>query len=212
MEEYPMPLIFCINLDERKDRWNVIQNFGKEVGIQIIRLPAEKADAGWKGCGLSHAKACKIAKLLGLPWVLILEDDVMSNKERWDQFMGYLPTLWRRRDEWDYFNGGPWWLRSPRLFDKDAKLASGTSLLTHFVLYNRHLIDTIAEWVPKPEGNPVDCYLSWNFRCIFGYPHIAYQRNTVSNIRDSFADQEGDLKKVEDEIRDQIWPRLFPTA
>ena len=181
-----MPLIFCINLDDRKDRWETIKKMGDDVGIQIIRLPGVKADEGWKGCSLSHVKACNIAKMLDLPWVLVLEDDCQFTKEAWDRFVSYLPVLWRRRADWNYFNGGPTYISWICPWDKDARLASGHALTLHFALYNKNVYDTILNW--KEADYVLDYSLRNKSRCIFAQQMIATQRPSYSDIEKTVKD------------------------
>ena len=53
---------YVINLDERNDRWEQIQNSFKQYNIHLERISAIRDPVGWKGCGYSHMKVIKMAK------------------------------------------------------------------------------------------------------------------------------------------------------
>ena len=189
MSSYPEPRIFCINLDHRTDRWQHIQRIAKECNIHITRLPAVRSDQGWQGCGYSHQKACRLAKALNLPWVLVLEDDADFTKEKLDQFKSYLPYLWENKDKWEYFNGGPWWIMFPEMFSKEPTLIKAHTLLTHFILYNSDFYDTVMKWEPVNDmKNTYDIYLQYSCKSVIGYPSIAYQIPSKSDIISSSND------------------------
>ena len=78
--------IFCINLDDRKDRWEKCLNKFSLLGIKdkVERLSAvnlsnltdiDPKTRGRAGCALSHAKILRKAKELNLDNYLVLEDD-----------------------------------------------------------------------------------------------------------------------------------------
>jgi len=67
---------FCINLDQRTDRWEEVQPDFAKLGIQVERFSAIKCERGADGCARSFLGCLKIAKERGLHHCLILEDDV----------------------------------------------------------------------------------------------------------------------------------------
>ena len=71
--------VLYINLDSSTDRKDRLLNHLYSYGIPeslIVRVPAmEHVLCGHYGCTLSHIKALKIAKKMGLKKVMILEDD-----------------------------------------------------------------------------------------------------------------------------------------
>ena len=70
------PLIYCINLDGRPDRWEKAQEEFKKVGIENVqRFSAIKENPPWLGCYSSHLEILTEAELLQKN-VLIFEDDV----------------------------------------------------------------------------------------------------------------------------------------
>lgn len=183
MSDFLEPLIYCINLDDRTDRWAHIKKIATDCNIHITRLPAVRSNEGWEGCGYSHQKACRLAKALNLPWVLVLEDDAEFTKEKWEQFKTYLPYLWQHKDKWEYFNGGPWWIMFPEIFSREPLLIKAHTLLTHFILYNSSFYDTVLKWKPEPAiKNTYDIYLQYACKSVIAYPTIAYQIQSKSDI------------------------------
>ena len=71
--------VVYINLDERTDRLEKIEEFIKPFGDKAIRFPAIKHDKGIVGCVLSHIAVLKLTLENGWNNVLILEDDVSWN-------------------------------------------------------------------------------------------------------------------------------------
>jgi GR25 family glycosyltransferase involved in LPS biosynthesis len=70
--------IYCINLDERTDRWEQAQVEFKKLGVEgVKRFSAIRHERGAIGCRESHLGIIKEAKELGLNNVLIFEDDVL---------------------------------------------------------------------------------------------------------------------------------------
>src|SRR5216117_1383180 len=82
------PLKVCINLDRRADRWKQMQLKFRRHAIHGVRrfsaadgnsltVPPNWSDTpGAYGCLLSHLQVVREARELGMPCVLIFEDDV----------------------------------------------------------------------------------------------------------------------------------------
>jgi GR25 family glycosyltransferase involved in LPS biosynthesis len=66
-----------INLENRKDRKEHIEQELKSVGINAIRFNAIKLQNGRIGCSMSHLKCLQIAKKNNWPYVMICEDDLL---------------------------------------------------------------------------------------------------------------------------------------
>jgi len=68
---------FFINLEERKDRLEHIENELKKIGVIGERINAIKSiKQGAIGCTLSHIQCIKTAKQRDYPYVCIMEDDI----------------------------------------------------------------------------------------------------------------------------------------
>lgn len=73
--------IYCINLDERSDKWQVAQSEFKKYGIENIverfsGYKIHKKKACLVGCALSHLNILKKCKQDKVKNVLVLEDDI----------------------------------------------------------------------------------------------------------------------------------------
>ena len=91
-EKFPYKI--CINLDRRPERWRDMQRKFDQHGIQSVRrFPAVDGDniklpANWthtpgaRGCLLSHLEVVREALRIGLPSILIFEDDAVPDPER----------------------------------------------------------------------------------------------------------------------------------
>jgi GR25 family glycosyltransferase involved in LPS biosynthesis len=76
--------IYCINLDERTDRWELAEKELESVGItNYIRFSAIKNENGAIGCRDSHIEVIKHAKKNNYNRILIFEDDfIFINKNQ----------------------------------------------------------------------------------------------------------------------------------
>ena len=104
---YPYPKFLCINLPERKDRLQQVKDNFKGWNIDLEVVPAVKDTLGWKGCFASHLKCIEKARAENMPWVVIIEDDCKPTDQTKDRFDKVLEALWKIRDKWEIFNGGP---------------------------------------------------------------------------------------------------------
>jgi len=215
------PNIFIINLDDRLDRWTVINDLCIECGLSAQRISAVRASPGWVGCGLSHLKCIEIAKEQKLPWVLILEDDAQFSSNTIDRFRNLLPYLWENRHDWEKFSGGPTFAPdfNACCLDIHHQVVYANGLTTHFDLIHEGGYEKVLQW--KPEfGIPIDVYYyhlartRGGFRCVCTYPHVATQRPSISDVELS-----GDVLNYDNyfqysgmKIRECLDRALFPAS
>ena len=185
--EFPPTLI--INLDERKDRWDGLQQSFKDWPGRLDRVSAVKASPGWKGCYFSHKKCIEVAKERNYPWVLILEDDCRLTETGAARFQSLLPYLWETQDTWDIFNGGPSFIHDAKKINADPLLFSVKAYAAHFCLIHRGSYDTILNF-PEKE---IDVLYSENLRMVCTRPHLAIQEVGKSDITDNTVDYTGVL-------------------
>ena len=107
-EKFPYKI--CINLDRRPERWRDMQRKFDQHGIQSVRrFPAVDGDniklpANWthtpgaRGCLLSHLEVVREALRIGLPNILIFEDDVVFDEQLNQKFRIYIDEL---PPDWD---------------------------------------------------------------------------------------------------------------
>jgi len=190
LTEVPFPQTFVINLDDRVDRWTLIEQACRAAGIRATRIAGVPATPGWRGCALSHLRCIRMAKENNLPWVLILEDDATFTPEAIERFRGLLPYLWEHREQWERFNGGPTFPPDPelKLWSRNPPLVYANGLATHFNLIHRGAYDTILQY-DHEQDHEIDLFymaLEHRFRTVFNnvatWPHISVQRQDSSNI------------------------------
>ena len=175
--------IYVINLKERNDRWEHIENtFGKI--FNIIRVDAVKNDDGVKGCFMSHKKCIKIAKEKNLKNIIVLEDDCTISNEYRKNFFEKFKEIYdflENYSEWDIFLGGTTNLKYENILKKIVFNNNKNTLLeinrgntTHFIVYN----NTCYDFFLNQEMNiQIDCVWHNKLRGLTVYPLIANQLN-----------------------------------
>jgi len=68
--------IYCINLEEREDRWLEVQKEFEKINVKVKKFKAVKNVNGALGCKQSHIQIIQEAKDRKLNNILIFEDDV----------------------------------------------------------------------------------------------------------------------------------------
>lgn len=110
--------VYCINLDERKDRWDSFQKQIDLLGMRdkLVRISALKPRpnyflpnqlrSGQMGCTLSHIKMLGHALKNAKGNVLVLEDDILVNQDTSELMKEYIDSL---PQDWGicYFGGQP---------------------------------------------------------------------------------------------------------
>ncbi len=175
--QFPPTLV--INLADRPEKWKQTCESFAQFPVKLERLDAVKASPGWKGCTASHFKAIKLAKERNYDWVLILEDDAQLSKDGYAQFMEVLPTLYRRREEWDIFLGGATMVENVKQTCSVPRLYQAGAYTTHFCLIHRGVYDKILNTY---DDGPIDVYYKKKMRLWMTNPHIATQRPGPSDI------------------------------
>jgi glycosyl transferase family 25 len=99
----------CITLDRRIERWRQMQDKFYQHGIHSVRrfaaidgessaIPASwPGTPGAYGCLLSHLEVVRDARRLGLPSILIFEDDVIFDdqfEQKFSEYVSQLPADW----------------------------------------------------------------------------------------------------------------------
>jgi GR25 family glycosyltransferase involved in LPS biosynthesis len=183
MELYDLfPLIYCINLDKRKDRWDDAQEEFEKVGIKPKRFSAIENNNSAYGCYLSHVKILEEAEKKRQN-VLIFEDDI--------EFINYdKDFISSALEEMYYF---PWWdmlylggnILKPfyQVSNYWAKLNHCQS--THAYGINKHFVSRLLEWLKK-KSSILDVLYADNIvpfnNCYITVPMMAIQRTDYSDI------------------------------
>lgn len=211
---------YVINLIERGERWDKINNLFKKSKIHLFRAPAIKNTNGHLGCGLSFVKIVKYAKENNLKTVLIFEDDNMpldNFENRWFTIKNWLDN---NLDKWEIFNGGARfmdWLyynkKIPNPDDYDVEIVykinnieylfqSDMMVSTNWIYINSNCYDKVIEWqYNNNKGNsliPIDRYITNknHFNHVYCIPPLALQYNSKSDT----ANYENSLDKYDNTI------------
>ena len=180
---------YIINLDERKDRLQNIDNYFSSY-LTLHRVSAIKHNDGLKGCALSHISIIKMAKEKNLSTVLVLEDDCVPTKSfnLWPRIKQWLDN---NRDKWDLYVGGNSyyaWNSSntiePLCKLDSIKLYRTKAQASHFYYWNSSAYDSYLELENELDnGGIVDLWANnKNLRIISSTPFIAVQSKDYSNI------------------------------
>lgn len=173
---------FCINLDERKEKWEATQAAFKGTGIEPRRFSAIRHAEGWKGCGMSHVAIAREAMRLGLPWVLVIEDDCQPSPDFAQRWPTVKDALWDERGSWDIFLGGPTYVQGPAQMHGKHLLEIGNGFALHFYVLQAVAYERAIAWNADRHG-PIDVYYSNQFRIVTTQPFLALQRPSESDIQ-----------------------------
>ena len=139
--------IWCINLDDRTDRWAHFQEEMKRVGVgldEVTRFPAIKNYYGFLGCALSHHHVLKSS--IGQT-VAVFEDDIewkCTQQEMENLFAEFQKHV--KADDWDVLLLGASEYRysiQPLEYTKNfARVKSSASALAYIV--NAHYVEKLS--------------------------------------------------------------------
>lgn len=183
--------IFCINLDERTDRWELAQEEFKKIGIldKVERFSAIKDNDGRIGVIKSNLAIVKYAKENNLDNVLVFEDDV--------EFIVDDPEKHLKRSlsqignmKWSLFYLGA------NTHNKLIKIKPNLILLknsyaVHAMAYNKSVYDKFIRRYEdikriSKQKDILDVYLADEIQakdvCLMVNPMLATQRDSYSDI------------------------------
>jgi GR25 family glycosyltransferase involved in LPS biosynthesis len=173
------PPILVINLKKRNDRWKQISKQLDAWNVPYERVEAIPQKIGWIGCNKSHMKCIELAKERKYPWVLVLEDDCFLLPNSKKRFEELLPILWRRREEWDIFNGGGSYIFKAKVIEEKPMLIEFSSYAAHFILHQERNYDRILKEAPHTR---LDVYYRDRLYQWTTFPHLAVQSSGFSNL------------------------------
>lgn len=184
--------VYYINLEERTDRKRQIEKQLDILKWKYQRFDAIKAKSGRLGCSLSHLKLLQMAKEKELPYIVILEDDIMFTK--FDKFKWLLKEFLKENLNFDvYLLAGN--LRAPGEKVTPNILKVSRSFTTTGYIVMRHyyniLIQNIKEGIQNLLKNTnnslfaVDSYwlkLQQSGNWYISFPRTVTQQPDYSNI------------------------------
>ena len=182
--------IYCINLDERVDRWDQAKKeFEKNNIKNYKRISGIKNDIGYIGCRDSHIEIIKDAKKNGYKKILIFEDDfifINEDKKLIDDILSQLSVV-----DWELFYFGA----TVHLYEGKLTKVSENLVLTNFAYachayaVNSCLFDFILENAKNYEI--IDIFYNTevvkNNKSYISNPMVCLQRESYSNIENKIS-------------------------
>ena len=178
--------IYCLNLDERQDRWeNALRRFAiLDIDSRVERFPAIPTPGNHhEGCARSWRLMIARARDRGLANFLGIEDDAIFLDDTLDVVSAATSEL--AGMDWDllYLGGAAW--EEPVPIPGHAALQSPRSLTcTHALAVNQCAYDRLLADIPEADG--IDAWLSTHVAIDqFLYQHVnaGYYRAYVLNPR-----------------------------
>jgi len=144
---------YCINLKNRKSKWNRVQPEAAKLNIEPIRFDAIFNTNGHLGCMMSHTK---LLEEIEEDIFMIIEDDikVLGTREDLDKAVEQLP------DGWDILYLGAH-VKEPLVRFSDNLFRIKGAMANHAIMYNNQngVVDYILEHHYMPIDNFYACLL-----------------------------------------------------
>lgn len=185
--------IYCINLDDRKDRWEEAAKQFVKHNLWVERVSGIKGSnmnldfppeikEGAVGCALSQLFALKLAKHNKLKKFLLLEDDVEFDEEIQSKFPKYYSQV---PNDWDmiYLGGQHFHGMNLQQVSENVYKCEYT-LCAHSVIFKYTVFDRFINKLVDIT-KPCDVHYAESHKEINAYviiPHLTWQRNSFSDI------------------------------
>lgn len=183
---------FVINLKSREDRWEKIQRHFHNSKIKLTRIDAVKSQSnGAHGCFLSFIKAIKMAKKMGLPEILILEDDclpVPGWRSQWRRIQKWLKS---NPEKWDIYSGGAHFIFNAKQIGQEDDITyydPAWSVAAHWLYIPERSYSMLLDYYQKVTGLTktfsllgIDVHNNF-FKTVITCPFIAHQDSGISDI------------------------------
>jgi GR25 family glycosyltransferase involved in LPS biosynthesis len=191
--------LYCINLDKRTDRWQLVEPEFKKHGLDVERVPGYDGSKlnlefppeireGAVGCSLSHLFTIKLAKQNKLNNFLLLEDDVVFEDGVNEKFFSVLDQV---PDDWDmlylggqHFHGMNMTQVNENVYKCVYTLAAQSVGIRNTV-YD-YFIDKLMDITKINDLHYAESHKEINAYVII--PHLSWQRNTYSDIEKTYVD------------------------
>ncbi len=168
-------MIYCINLDRRKDKWLHAQEEFRKRDLSVQRFSA--IDGGWRGCRDSHLAVMDMHRKDQDEKHVTFEDDVLFLLDRTIEVS----------DKWDFLSFGCSPQEPLEQFSEDLFILNKKALCMHaYAINNRHgLIDFVLN--NRQNIGKIDVWFSENvytnpaFKCYLSYPLICTQKQFSSD-------------------------------
>ena len=168
---------YCINLKQRKAKWNRVQLECAKLDLNVTRFEAIFNTHGHEGCFQSHTT---LLSQIEEDVFMVIEDDikVLEPLETLNKAIEQLP------DDWDMLYLGAQLSKkihrhSPNLF----RLSGGQA--THAVIYNNQ--NGVVDYIVENARGIIDVYyrdhIQERFNCYITYPMICNQADGFSDTQ-----------------------------
>jgi glycosyl transferase, family 25 len=187
------PHKICINLDRRPERWEQMRAKFAECGIEDVQrfaaidghqaiVPANWTDSpGAFGCLRSHLEIIEAARKLGLPNVLIFEDDAALDPQIQEKFKTYFQQV---PSDWDMLHFGANHMNAPAPVSENVvRITSANSTFAYAL--NHTVFDSFIELNRKALA-AVDLNnrtLQTEHTCYCFTPHLAWVEDVSSDVQ-----------------------------
>jgi glycosyl transferase, family 25 len=176
------PLIMCVSLRERADRFAEAKSEFQRVGIkQVVFLHAERQPDRDKAIIDSHMACLRYAVQQNVPHVLIFEDDALF-LDNYDFHMRHVIDFLQTRSDWNLFHFGGFIFR--KVERVTPNIVRGATLNVHAVVVKIEFAKKILEKRPFCYGMSVDLFysaLNGNNSFFYVDPVICIQRPSESD-------------------------------
>jgi hypothetical protein len=176
------PLIMCINLRERTDRFLEAKRELARVGIRkVVFFQSERQADRDKAIIDAHMACLRYALEQNVPYVLIFEDDVLF-LEHYEIHLPRAIEFLRSRSDWNLFHFGGFIFRKAERVT--PHVIRGALLNLHAVVVRTEFAKKILEKRPYCSGMSVDLFysaLNGDSSFVYVDPLIAIQRASASD-------------------------------
>jgi glycosyl transferase family 25 len=195
--------IIYINLDKRVDRKNNMEKILSDIpNDKIIRFSAIQDKKGYIGCTKSHIECLRIAKENNWKNVLILEDDIIWDKQHFNK--GYLKLIKLIKNPYDVILLGT---AHAVVNMETSRLYEGQTACAYIVAnhYYDQLISTFTDSLNGLLETDIYCVYAhdqyWKIlqkkdNWYYSYPGLFIQGPDYSNIENTYVDYSEDFKNI----------------
>jgi hypothetical protein len=176
------PLIMCINLRERTDRFEEAKRELARVGIRkVVFFQSERQTDRDKAIIDAHMACLRYAVEQNVPYVLVFEDDALF-LENYEIHLPQAIEFLRSRSDWNLFHFGGFIFRKAERVT--PHIIRGALLNVHAVVVRTEFAKKILEKRPYCSGMSVDLFysaLNGDSSFVYVDPLICIQRPSASD-------------------------------
>lgn len=192
------PYKVCINLDRRTDRWaqmqvefhrhniHAVRRFSGVDGQRLTVPPSWSSTPGAYGCLLSHLQVVREARELGVPSVLIFEDDVVFDTRLRNDFSTYISQV---PPDWDMLHFGALHMDDPIDISENVHRIR-RAYSTYAYALKHTIFDAFLE-LNRKANTAIDVSnleLQTEHACYCFIPHLAWVESDYSDVQEQQKD------------------------